>query len=99
MSVRLSPEAESDIDAIWLYVARMSNSVEVADRFADHIMDRILLLARHPRLGRIRDTDLRAGLRSLPVGEYVIIYRLEDEAPVVLRVLRGSQNIPTFFQQ
>ena len=33
------------------------------------------LLASYPNLGRARDEDLRPGLRSFPVGEYVIIYR------------------------
>jgi plasmid stabilization system protein ParE len=47
--------------------------------------------------GRARDGDLHPGLRSLPVGEYVIIYRIEDEHVQILRVLRGSRNIEALF--
>ncbi len=36
---------------------------------------RELAHASYPNLGRARDEDLRPGLRSFPVGEYVIIYR------------------------
>jgi len=40
---------------------------------------------------------LRPGLRSFPVGEYSIIYRTQDEDVLILRVLRGSRNIPALF--
>jgi toxin ParE1/3/4 len=43
-------------------------------------------------LGRARD-DLRAGLRSFPVGQYVIIYAIEDEDVQILHVFHGKQDI------
>ena len=50
-------------------------------------------------MGRARDEDLRPGLRSFPVCEYVIIYRiLEDEDVSILRVLRGSRNTAALFE-
>jgi len=36
---------------------------------------------------------LRLGLRSFPVGEYMILYRTEGEDVVILRLLRGSRDI------
>jgi toxin ParE1/3/4 len=71
--------------------------MEIADRFIDSITDRFFLLARHPNIGRPRDRDLRPSLRSFPVGNYVIIYRLDDEDVLILRVLRGSRNIEALF--
>jgi plasmid stabilization system protein ParE len=68
-----TPQADSDLDAIWHYVATKSESLDVADRFIDSIIDRFFLLASHPNIGRARDEDLRPGLRSFPVGEYVIV--------------------------
>ena len=93
MSHRRSPLADSDLDDIWYYVASQSGSVDIADRLIGSITERFLLLASYPRLGRARDADLRLGLRSFSVGEYVILYRFEDENVVILRVLRGSRNI------
>lgn len=55
--------------------------------------DRFLLLAAYPHIGRRRDEDLRPGLRSFPVGESVIIYRVENQDVLILRVLRGSRDI------
>ena len=92
-----SPQADSDLDDIWYYVVTKSGSIEIADRLIDAITDRFLLLARHPSIGRARDEDLRPGLRSFPVGEYLIIYRIQDEDVLIIRVLRGSQNITALF--
>jgi len=97
MGHQRAAEADSDLDDIWYYVVTKSGSVEVADRLIDSITDRFFLLARHPNVGRARDKDLRPGLRSFPVGEYVIVYRVEDEDVVILRVLRGSRDFAALF--
>ena len=90
---RLLPRADSDLDDIWLHVARESRSIDVANRVIDSITDRFWLLAQHPQIGRRRDHELRPGLRSFPIGEYVIVYRIEGENVVILHVLRGSRDI------
>jgi toxin ParE1/3/4 len=92
-----TPQADSDLGEIWYYVATKSNSLDIADRLVNSIADRFLLLASHPNMGRTRDEDLRSGLRSFPVGEYVIIYRIHDDDVQILRVLRGSRNILDLF--
>ena len=92
-----TPQADSDLDEIWYYIATKSRSVEIADRLIDSVTDRFFPLASHPNVGRARDEDLRPGLRSFPVGEYVIIYRIQDEDVLILRVLRGSRNIEALF--
>jgi toxin ParE1/3/4 len=92
-----SPQADSDLDGNWYYVASESGSAETADRLIDSITERFLLVANYPNIGRRRDDDLRPGLRSFPVGEYIIIYRLRDEDVLILRVLRGSRNIQALF--
>ena len=93
MGFRLSPEAEAELDDIWLYVARESGSIEIANRLIDSITDRCWLLGQHTQIGRPRD-DLRPGLRSFAAGEYVIIYRIENEDALILHVMRGSRDIP-----
>ncbi len=97
MGLLRSPQADSDLDDIWYYVATNSGSIDIADRLIDSITSRFLLLASHPHAGRSRDEDLRPGLRSFPVGEYVIIYRVLGEDVAILRVLRGSRNIEALF--
>jgi plasmid stabilization system protein ParE len=69
MGFRPGPEAEAELDDIWLYVARESVSTEIANRLIDTITQHFWLLGRYPQIGRRRDGDLRPGLRSFPVGE------------------------------
>jgi toxin ParE1/3/4 len=97
MAHRLAPEAEAELDDIWYNIAKESHSIEIADRVVDSITDRFFLLATYPHVGRRRDEDLRPGLRSFPVGEYVIIYRVEGEDVLILHVIRGSREIEALF--
>ena len=98
MAHRLAPKAEAELDEIWYYTATESSSIEIADRVVDSITDRFFLLATYPHIGRRRDEDLRPGLRSFPVGEYVIIYRVEGEDVLILHVIRGSRDIEALFR-
>jgi toxin ParE1/3/4 len=93
MGFRLAPEAEAELDDIWLYVARESGSIEIASRVIDAITARFFLLAQHPHIGRRRDHDLRPDLRSFPAGEHVIIYRIDGGDTLILHVMRGSRDI------
>ena len=97
MGHRRAPQADSDLDEIWYYIATESGSLETADRLIDSITARFYLLATHPNLGRRRDQDLRPGLRTFPVGDYTIVYRVEDADVVILRVLRGSRDMNALF--
>jgi toxin ParE1/3/4 len=93
MAHRLAPGAELELDEIWLWTAKESGSVDIADRFVDSITARFFLLARHPHVGRRRDDDLRPGLRSFPVGRYIIIYRLEADDVLILHVVAADRDI------
>jgi toxin ParE1/3/4 len=97
MAIRTSPEAEAELDDIWYYIATESSSIEVAERLLDAINEQFVLLSKHPLLGRRRD-DLRPGLRSVTVGAYVVLYRVEDEDVVILHVLQGRRDIRSVLQ-
>ncbi|HKV47425.1 MAG TPA: type II toxin-antitoxin system RelE/ParE family toxin [Candidatus Acidoferrales bacterium] len=86
-----STQADSDLDDIWYYIAA-ETSADIADRVIDGIVQRFLLLAKYPRIGRTRD-EIRRELRSFPVGEYVVFYRIEREDVIILRVLHGKRDI------
>ncbi|MDR3793544.1 MAG: type II toxin-antitoxin system RelE/ParE family toxin [Terracidiphilus sp.] len=96
---RITPEAEADLDDIWFHVAQASGSFEIADRLIDSLTERFLLLVHHPHAGRARDEDLRPGLRSFPIDNYVIFYRIEGTSVLILRVLHGSRDLPAIFAE
>jgi toxin ParE1/3/4 len=98
MAHRLAPLAAADLDDIWYYVASESGSVEIANRLIDAIADRFFLLASHPYLGRVRDDDFGVGSRSFAVGEYVIVYCVENNDVLILRVVHGRRHLETLFE-
>lgn len=98
MDFRVAPQAESDLDEIWYFLATQSSSVDVADRVIGSITARFALLATHPYVGRRRDEDLRPGVRTFTVGDYVIAYRVDGDNVLILRVLRGSRDIEALFR-
>jgi toxin ParE1/3/4 len=98
MDFRVAPQAESDLDEIWYFLATQSSSIDVADRVIDSITARFALLAHHPYIGRRRDEDLRPGVRSFVVGDYLIAYRVDGDDVLILRVLRGSRDIEALFR-
>jgi toxin ParE1/3/4 len=76
--------------AIWLHVARDSEAA--ADRLLDRIEARWRQLATYPFLGAPRD-DIAPGIRHLVVGDYLTLYRVDDDAIEIIRVLHGKRNI------
>jgi plasmid stabilization system protein ParE len=49
---RLSPEAEAELDGIWIYIARESGNIDIATRVVEGITGGFWLLARYPYIGR-----------------------------------------------
>jgi len=88
------PEAEADLDEIWLYIAQ--DDPNAADRFMDRIEERCHLLAENPRIGRSRP-GLASGLRSFPVGNYLIFYVPIENGIEIVRVVSGSRDIEALF--
>jgi len=92
MAHRLSSRARADLDEIWHHIVTEGGSESAADRIVDLITFRFLLLTEWLRLGRALN-ELRRGLRSLPVGDYVIFYRVSRAGVVIQRVLHGRRDI------
>ncbi len=97
MPHQVAPEAEDDLDAIWLYVARESGSMDVANRLIDSITDRFVLLAGFPYAGRIREVEFGTGVRTFPVGEYIIVYSVDNSIVAILRVVHGRRDLAALF--
>jgi toxin ParE1/3/4 len=97
MGHRLAPRANADLEELAFYVFVETGSLEIANRLVDSITERFVLLGAHPSAGRRRD-DLRPDIRSFPVGSYLVLYRVEGNDVVVLRVVRGSRDLDALFR-
>jgi toxin ParE1/3/4 len=88
------PQAEADLDDIWWHIAQ--DNPDAADRLLDAIDERCTLLAQFPLVGTSRD-ELIPGLRSVPVGNYLVFYLPLDDGIEVVRVLHGARDIDVLF--
>jgi toxin ParE1/3/4 len=87
---RKTPQAEIDVTSIWSYIA--SDSIKAADVLIDRIKRTFDMLAETPFAGRARP-DWAKGLRSFPVGNYLIFYIPVPDGIEVVRVMSGRQDI------
>jgi|SRR5258708_7665999 len=95
MALRVAAEVEAELNEIWSYVATGSGDADIADRLIDSITECFFVLSKHPHLGGRRDYDLRAGLRSMTVADYVIIYRIDGRDALILHVFHGRRDLET----
>jgi toxin ParE1/3/4 len=93
MAHRVASEARAELDGIWFDIVKESGNVAAADSVVDGLTDRFYPLGQYPRARRVRD-DLRPGLRSYPVGEYIIIYTIEGPDAVILHIFPARRDIP-----
>ena len=85
----LTPRAHCDLEEIDDYLARRNPSA--ARDLLIRVVDVFEMLARHPEAGR-RRPELKVGLRSFPVGNYVVYYRIAERRVQILRVGHGARD-------
>jgi toxin ParE1/3/4 len=90
LRVTRTPRAAADLLALWIYIA--DNSEAAADRMLDAIEETLAMLANYPRAGRLR-SEISDGLRSFPVGRYIVFYRTTLTDLVLTRILGAAQDI------
>lgn len=90
----LSRLASSDLDGIWTFIAR--DNPTAARATIARILAACEKLCEFPEMGAIRD-DLAAGLRSFPIGRYLILYRPRVGGIQVARVVHGARNLNELF--
>lgn len=96
LAVVLTPAAQADLVDIWAYIAADSSSQ--ADRLLALIDSKFQSLSRQPGLGRQRD-ELSPGLRSFPLGSYVIFYIQDSGSLLIVRVLHGARDLELRFSE
>lgn len=92
--IRIKPRAKADLAEIWRYIAIDSDAV--ADTFIATLHAKFQVIANSPNIGRARDA-LAVGVRSFPVGRYVVFYRVLSDAVVIIRVLHSARDILTVY--
>ncbi len=88
---RLTAQAEADLDGIWYFIAR--DNIQAANSLIDTLLERFPLLAENPMMGRPRP-NLGPDLRSIPIGNYLIVYRPTDFGVVILHIRDSRRQEP-----
>jgi toxin ParE1/3/4 len=89
-------ESDQDLLEIAAYIAR--DNPRAADALIDKIDQKLQLLAQFPGLGPERP-EFAEGLRSFPIGNYIIFYRRIEDGIVVVRVLHGARDLRRIFRR
>ena len=90
MIVRLANEAEADLEAIGDRIA--NDDPARAATFVRELRERCIGLARFPKRFPLVPRYEQHGVRHCVYGNYLIFYRVEAEAVLVLHVLHGAMD-------
>lgn len=98
-SVKISEKAESDLKEIFEYVAFELLSVQTAFDLLERLEKSILNLNQMPNrhIAYEKEPWKSRGLRVMPVGNYIVLYIVDEESAVVniVRVMYGGREIET----
>lgn len=93
MIVRLSAEAELDLEAIGDFIARDDPSRALS--FLHELREKCLGLAEMPQRFPLVPRYEATGVRRRAHGDYLIFYRIYEQSVVILHVLHGARNYST----
>ena len=90
MRIRRLPAAIRDVDDIWFHIA--ADNPAAATRLIERIAAGVARLADFPESGPARP-EIGEGARSLTIGNYLVLYRIERDTVDIVRVLHGARAI------
>jgi toxin ParE1/3/4 len=89
--VIFSPEAESDLHALFEYISSLAGSA-IADRYIDRIEAFLLNFDLAAERGHMRD-DIRPGLRVVGFERRITVaFTVNESETTVLRLFYGGRN-------
>jgi len=87
MKVSLSPEADQDVDNIYLWIA--AENMPAADQMMSDIIDFCFVtVSSNPEIGRPYGTSMRQALKR----GYRIIYQIKETEIQIVRILHPARN-------
>lgn len=91
----VSPDARGDLADIWWFIAQ--NNESAANKIITTITKKFDDLLVSP--GMVREgNEILPGLRSFPVGKYLILYRYIEDGIEVVRVIHGARDVEGLFE-
>lgn len=88
---RLTPAAERDLEAIWIYTAQQWN-VEQANHYTGRLTAAFATLAQSPKMAPVCD-HIRPGYRRQRVERHMIYFRITNYGIAVIRILHQRMDV------
>jgi toxin ParE1/3/4 len=85
-----SPDAQSDLEAIWDCTAEDWGG-DQAEAYARLLQNASEVIAANPLVGR-DCSDIRSGYRKYPVGSQMMFYRIGDDSRYIVRILHQRMD-------
>ncbi len=93
-SLRLTPQAENDLEELWLAIALDNPSA--ADRLLRRIAIKLERLAQFPEIGSPKP-EIAPSARILVEGNYVILHEVVGDTVEIVRVVHGARDLDELF--
>jgi toxin ParE1/3/4 len=92
MPVIYRPDAQDDIDAIFLYVLEVSQHFQTAQQFTDRLVTRCESIGDAP-FGGVARPELGANIRTVPLEDRaVILYHVTSEAVEIINIFYRGRD-------
>ena len=99
LQLRYFEQAKNDLIEIKRYIARESGSKEIALHYIKKLRGECQRLAALPgKMGRARP-ELAEGIRSIPYGNYVILFRYHGPYLEIVSIIEGHRDIEELFSE
>ncbi|WP_417519355.1 type II toxin-antitoxin system RelE/ParE family toxin [Minwuia sp.] len=93
LGVQYRPEAQANLESIFIYVLERSGDWQVATRYVDRIYARCERLGETPLSGTARD-DLRKGIRLTGFERRAAIaFTSDGDGVEIIRILHGGRDV------
>jgi toxin ParE1/3/4 len=94
MKVRVSTEAEAELEKIGDYIAR--DSPKRAITFTDELLKAARSIGGYPKAYPLIPRYEYYGYRRRPYGDYLIIYTIEADHVAIAHFLHGARDYEAF---
>ena len=94
MSLTYRPQAESDLDEMWLTIAL--DNPKRADAYLDQLHQRCLRLSDFPKLGHPAE-EVESNIWVFPLDRYLVFYTITENGIDIARFWHASRDTSNLF--
>ena len=98
-NLRYLAQAKDDLINIQRYIAEQSGSIKTARQYSEKLRAQCRTIAAFPGLMGRERPELKAGLRSVALGNYVIFLLYNGDYLDIVSIIEGHRDIDAIFSK